>query len=95
MSEPIPVALALAAGMLLGALFFGGLWWTVRRGMASPSPALWFLCSLPTRLGVVLTGFYYVGGEDWQRWLPCLVGFMLARSIVKHRSRSRQASYAS
>ena len=31
----IPLVLALLAGGVLGAMFFGGLWWTVRRGAAS------------------------------------------------------------
>jgi F1F0 ATPase subunit 2 len=30
------------AGLLLGAIFFGGLWWTVRKGVSSKRPALWF-----------------------------------------------------
>jgi len=34
--------LALAAGLVLGAIFFGGLWWTVRKGVSSKYPALWF-----------------------------------------------------
>ena len=32
MSDAAMLALAGCAGMLLGAAFFGGLWWTVRRG---------------------------------------------------------------
>jgi F1F0 ATPase subunit 2 len=95
MNESLSLVLALSAGLALGALFFGGLWWTVRRGIASQRPALWFLASLLTRMGVVLTGFYYTGREDWQRWLVCLVGFILARSIVKRSSKSRRLSYAS
>ena len=38
--------LALIAGGLLGSIFFGGLWWTVNRGISSEWPAVWFLCSL-------------------------------------------------
>ncbi len=41
MNDIGPVIEALAAGMLLGALFFGGLWWTVRRGLTAGNPALW------------------------------------------------------
>ena len=42
MNEPLTLVLALAAGGVLGAIFFGGLWWTVRKGVSSPQPALWF-----------------------------------------------------
>lgn len=93
MNESVSLALALAAGMLLGGLFFGGLWWTVRKGMASRRPALWFVISLAVRMGIVLSGFDFVGRDHWQRWLLCLLGFVVARSIVKHSS--RQVSYAS
>ena len=35
MSETLTLMLAWAAGGLLGAIFFGGLWWTVRKGVSS------------------------------------------------------------
>ena len=67
MNEFLSLALALAAGLLLGAIFFGGLWWTVRKGVSSQQPALWFFGSLLLRMSVALAGFYFVGREDWQR----------------------------
>ena len=82
MSETTLLALALLAGVLLGALFFGGLLWTVQKGVASPRPALWFLVSLLLRLGITLSGFYFVAGTDWKRLLLCLLGFIGARIIV-------------
>ena len=82
MSETMQLALALLAGMLLGAMFFGGLWWTVRKGLASPRPALWFIGSLLLRTGIALAGFYFVAGSDWKRLLACLLGFIVARLIV-------------
>jgi F1F0 ATPase subunit 2 len=94
MNETVSLAACLAGGLLLGAVFFGGLWWTVRLGLASQRPALWFFCSLLGRTSVVLIGFYFIGRESWERWLLCLFGFILARSLVKHGSRTRQGSYA-
>ena len=32
MNETLILVLALATGVLLGAIFFGGLWWTVQKG---------------------------------------------------------------
>ena len=58
MNEPLMLVLAVVAGVLLGAIFFGGLWWTVRKGVSSTRPALWFLGSLLLRTGIVLAGFY-------------------------------------
>lgn len=86
-NEWLLLAPALAAGMLLGAFFFGGLWWTVIRGVVSPQPALWFLSSMLLRTGVTLAGFCYVGRAHWQRWLVCVLGFVLARLLVQRLTR--------
>jgi F1F0 ATPase subunit 2 len=83
------LALALAAGVMLGAMFFGGLWWTVRKGMSSPSPSLWFLGSLLLRMGLVLAGFYFVGRGGWARLVSCLLGFIIARFIVLRLTRPK------
>jgi F1F0 ATPase subunit 2 len=52
MNNVITLSSAGIAGALLGALFFGGLWWTVRKGLTSTNPALWFLASSTLRMGV-------------------------------------------
>ncbi|MBU1214703.1 MAG: hypothetical protein KKF58_02040 [Gammaproteobacteria bacterium] len=82
MSDVLLLTLALLAGLLLGAMYFVGLWWTVRRALASPRPAQWFILSLLLRVSLVLTGFYLVAGDDWRRLLACLSGFVIARIIV-------------
>jgi F1F0 ATPase subunit 2 len=82
MFDWIGLSLALAAGLLLGAMFFGGLWWTVRRAVSSGRPALLFSGSLLLRLGFALAGFYLVGAHHWQRLLLCLLGFVAARLVV-------------
>ncbi|MEW6333716.1 MAG: ATP synthase subunit I [Thermodesulfobacteriota bacterium] len=88
MSEPFGPVSALAAGMLLGAFFFGGLWWTVRRGVSSARPALWFFGSLLVRTGVTLAGFFAVSEGRWEKLMACLIGFILARLIVTRLTRS-------
>lgn len=82
MTNTLMLALAGLAGGALGAVFFGGLWWTVRRGLASTQPALWFVGSLVLRTSVVVGGFYVVGGSEWERLLLCLIGFVAARVLV-------------
>jgi len=82
MNEWLTLALAGLAGLLLSALSFGGLWWTVRLGVVSRRPALLFLGSLLLRTTVVVTGFYFVADGDWRRLLACLAGFVVARSII-------------
>ena len=41
MYDNLALALALLAGGVLGSFFFGGLWWTVQKGVASERPAIW------------------------------------------------------
>ena len=101
MNDFLILALALVAGLLLGAIFFGGLWWTVRKGIASRYAALWFLTSMLTRMGIVLAGFYFVGRGDWRRLVICLLGFVIARFIVMRltrtlaeNSKTKEASHA-
>lgn len=81
------LVLAAVAGAALGAIFFGGLWWTARRGAASAQPALWFFASLMLRMGLVLTGFHAVGGGQWERLVACLLGFIVARAAVVRLTR--------
>ena len=87
MNEPLSLAYAFAAGTLLGAMFYGGLWWTVRRGISSGRVALWFSGSLLLRMSVALAGFYFVAGDHWQRLLLCLLGFVLGRLAVTRLTR--------
>jgi F1F0 ATPase subunit 2 len=82
MNETLTLVLACVAGGVLGAMFFGGLWWTVRNGMSFRQPALLFLGSLLLRTGLVLTGFYFVSGGHLDRLLMCLPGFVISRFIV-------------
>ncbi len=82
MGELVSLAFALAMGILLGAVFYGGLWWTVHRGISPRRAVLWFPASLVLRLSVVLGGFYFVSAGHWQRLLLCLLGFVTARLAV-------------
>jgi F1F0 ATPase subunit 2 len=82
MIELSPALLALAAGLLLGALYFGGLWWTVVHGITARYAALWFFVSLLLRTGVAVLGFYLVARGSWERLVVCLAGFVVARFIV-------------
>jgi F1F0 ATPase subunit 2 len=87
MSETLLLLLAFMGGLLLGAFFYGGLWWTVRRGLSSNRPALWFFTSYLLRTGLTLVGLYALAGGHWQRLLVSLIGCLLARFIVMRRSK--------
>ena len=103
MDETLPLVLAWVAGSAIGAMFFGGLYWTVRKGVSSQRPAVWFFVSLLLRMSLALAGIYVVSGGHWERLLLCLLGFVMARLVVTwltrparaHRTRpAREASHA-
>lgn len=87
MNEISTLILVLASGILLGAIFFGGLWWTVEKGISSKHPALWFFGSLLLRTSIILVGFYFISRGSWKRLLICLLGFVVARLIVTRLTR--------
>ena len=82
LSLTLQLALACVAGGLLGVIFFGGLWWTLRRAFASKRPAVWVGVSLLSRMACVVGGFILVSSGDWRRLLACLLGFWAARWAV-------------
>ena len=84
----------LAAGILLGLFFYGGLWWTVQKGVLSKRPALWFFGSLILRMSLALSGFYWIGHGHWDRLLVCLAGFLIARFAVKRFTESSKEGAA-
>ena len=90
MNETLSLVPALLAGVLLGAIFFGGLWWTIRKGFASTRPALWFLGSMLLRTSIALAGFYFMARDHWERLLVCLLGFVTARLIVTRLTRAAE-----
>lgn len=84
MNEIIYMILAFIGGLLLGTLFFGGLWFTVRKLSTSKIPALWFSGSFILRGSITLIGFYYISSGSWQRLLIGVAGFITARFAVTH-----------
>ena len=88
MNEFLYLMLALLEGILLGVFFFAGLWWTVRQLDSSKHVSLLFLTSMLLRTSVVILGFYFILGDNWQRLLAGLLGFVIARIIITRFARS-------
>ena len=82
MSSALDLLLAGMVGIVLGAIFFGGLWVTVRIGLRSPFPALWFVFSFILRTAIVLGGLAWVGLNHGDQLAMCLLGFLFARILV-------------
>ena len=82
MIEALTLAGSLLTGVLLGAFFFGGLWWTIRSSPPSQWSGLLFAGSLLIRMAVAVTGFYLLSHGEWRKLVACLAGFLLARITV-------------
>ncbi len=92
MNDILNTTLVFISGLALGTLFFGGLWLTVKKSVASKTPALWILGSFAVRTAVTLLGFYFIGAGNVQRMLICLLGFIAARSIVIYFTKRDRAN---
>jgi F1F0 ATPase subunit 2 len=76
---------AFAAGLVLGAFYFIALWRTVKKLPDTSSPLRLMLGSFFLRMAVVLPGFYFVMGGQWERLAMALIGFILMRMILTRR----------
>jgi F1F0 ATPase subunit 2 len=85
---------AFICGLPLGVFYFGGLWWTICRAVASNSPAAWFLGSLLLRTIAVMAAFFWVSQGDWRRLLSCLLGFLVARFAIQRFRSSPKGTMA-
>ena len=96
MSEHIYAATGLLfvcfVGFAFGGIFFGGLYWTIRKSMFSERPGFWLLSSSFVRVTLILYGFFLIlnsqlGSQPWQQLAVCLLGFVIARSLILRRTR--------
>ena len=85
--EIAALTLIFFTGVAIGAAFFGGLWWTVLKGVRTSRPALLFLASFLLRMTFVLIAFYLVGTAHSDRLAGCLLGFVLGRVLVTRLTR--------
>jgi F1F0 ATPase subunit 2 len=81
---PSPLALTLLAlgGLVLGIVFFGGLWLTVRALPSARYPTALAVASFWGRTALVVTAFAYALVQGWRSVLACLLGFVAARLLM-------------
>ena len=85
--EIAALTLVFFTGVAIGAAFFGGLWWTVLKGVRIRRAALLFLTSFLLRTAFVLIAFYLLGAAHFDRLAACLLGFVLGRALIVHLTR--------
>jgi len=81
----VKLLISFTAGIFLGAVYFGGLWLTVRRLPDSGRPFVSMFWSFLLRAFMILAGFYFVMGNRWDHLLAVLLGFLLTRELLVRR----------
>lgn len=85
--DAVSLIVAFTAGCVVGLVYFGLLWWTVRRIPTARRPGLLLLGSLVGRLAAALAAFYVVMDGRWERMAACLLGFLVVRQVMIGRLR--------
>lgn len=81
--EILNLIAAFAGGVLLGASYFGGLWWTVRRLPQAKRPMTLYFGSLAIRLAGLMLAFYGVlTFYEWPHLAAALMGLIFARTAL-------------
>lgn len=92
MPEPTSIIVGLLAGFVLGVVFFGGLWLTVRALPGARHPTALMLGSFWGRTALVVVGFVVAIDHRWQNALVCLLGFLTARFWLARSTRNGKAA---
>lgn len=78
----IELVLSMFGGMILGTIYLGGLYLTVRRLRESAQPALLMVGSFGLRIAILLGGFYFIMDGRWERLVAAVAGFMIVRTAI-------------
>ncbi len=79
MSTVIAVAAGLVAGIVLGLVFFGGLWWTTQRLATSSQPGILVSVSLLVRVVVLAGGLFLLAQIGSGALLAAVLGLLVTR----------------
>ena len=69
-------------GVILGIIFFGGLYWTIQKLTEVKQPALLMIGSLIFRMALLLSVLFYVSKSGYKGILYALLGMFLVRVIM-------------
>jgi len=84
--------LALVAGAVVAAFYFGGLWLTVRRVAASRRPVLLTFGSFFARGAIAVAAMVWIARMHWQLLLAAMASFVLLRVILVRMLRPEDAA---
>lgn len=76
------VVAAAAAGLVLGAVYFWGLWWTSRRVGTTSAPGILFTGSFVVRMAVLLGGLWLVTRGRLVETAVAVIAILISRRFV-------------
>ena len=76
------LGLSTAGGVVIGLLYFGTLWWTVRRIRPAQHSAALVAASFLIRAALAAGALVLVSGGDPLPLLAAVAGFLIARTIL-------------
>lgn len=84
------LVLAVLCGVILGGMYFTGLWFTVQRIHNGKHPVFWLITSMAMRMILLLAAFYAIlSYGNWVHLLAVLTGFVVIRMLYTRRMRSQ------
>lgn len=86
------ITISFAAGLIIGAAYFAGLWFTVRRLTDTRLAPLWLFVSAIIRLAFLIGALFWVMDGRWERLLAALAGIFVARLVATWVARAGDAS---
>ncbi len=87
----LPLVVGGLVGLVIGLLFFAGLWLTVRRATSSPRPKRLLAVSFAARTMVAVAALVLVARAGQWPLLGASLGFLAARPIVSRAVLGREA----
>ena len=79
------ILFSIISGGLAGLIYFGGLWYTVRKLAFSAIPHGLLILSMALRLAIVLMAFFMLVRLSWFYLLIALISFILVRQFMIYR----------
>jgi len=79
------IVLSLGVGLLLGFLYYGGLWLTVLRLRSADRPGLLLLSSFLVRIALLIPLLLWLADSRFDRLVAALLGFLIMRQYLTRR----------
>ena len=77
--------ISIGSGIILSLIYFGGLWFTIKRMVQQNWPAWTVFASFVARISLVLLVFYALVIQHWLYLIIALSAFVIVRQILIKR----------